>query len=172
MKNTNDNDQLTQMGLAALLPGMRYMIEYMTKAYEEQRDRLARLQGGNGLTKYGKKLGRPLGTETSDKKKEGRGSSWGNMTKEQRSVEMKRRRQLGDANKLRKAQAAATHPRDPNHPKHQQWIDNLSKAQQASWGSLSEGQKKAKLNHMNKARKKIANQATVPTVRQALEASA
>lgn len=181
--NTMNLDELSRIGLAALLPGMRRMIELMTKAYEEQHEKLARLQdNGTGLTRSGKKLGRPRTTLAKAdvggeaiKSKSG-GASWANMTKEERSAEMKRRQQVAETNKRSRAQAAATHPRDPNHPKHAQWVKNLQKSSKAYWDRMSEAQRKGKTATMVAARvkavkaKKKATQ--VPTVRQVLEASA
>jgi len=45
-KTSNDLDQFAQMGLAALLPGMTYMLELMTRAVSEKRDLLGLLQEG------------------------------------------------------------------------------------------------------------------------------
>ena len=172
--NTMNLDELSRIGLAALLPGMRRMIELMTKAYEEQHEKLARLQdNGTGLTRNGKKTRDRPNPEGQPKKK---GGSWGSLTKEERSAEMKRRQQVAETNKRSRAQVAATHPRDPNHPKHAQWVKNLQKSSKAYWDRMSEAQRKGKTATMVAARVKAVKAkkkaAQVPTVRQVLEASA
>lgn len=48
MKTHEKNIEYAQMGIAALLPGMRHMLELMQRAYDEKQDLLSVLQQ-NGL---------------------------------------------------------------------------------------------------------------------------
>ena len=46
MKKTSNLDEFAQAGIAALLPGMRYMVELMTAARGDKQTLLALLQDG------------------------------------------------------------------------------------------------------------------------------
>jgi hypothetical protein len=82
LKNT-ETSKYAQMGMAALLPGMQYMIERMQEQLDEMRLHLAALQGAPALAA----------------KAETRGSSWKSLTPEERSAEMKRRRAVAGSRK-------------------------------------------------------------------------
>lgn len=75
MAQHRDNTTYTQMGMAALLPGMQHLIELMQGELDRMRTTLEQLQSGEAPVK-----------------KDGRGSTyWAAMTPEQRSIEMKKR---------------------------------------------------------------------------------
>jgi hypothetical protein len=60
---------------------------------------------------------------------------WAAMTPEERSTEVKRRKQL--ANPRGKPVAQPNHPRNKDHPKHKEWLATMKKAMRKSWGSLT-----------------------------------
>jgi hypothetical protein len=78
----NKNTNFSQMGMAALLPGMQYLADQMQAVLDEFRAALAAAQAApmNGI-----KRGRPPQADGP------RPSIWSQMTAVQRSAEMKRR---------------------------------------------------------------------------------
>lgn len=88
------------MGRAALLPGMRYMLEQMQAIVDEFRQTLAALQNGNSVDE-----------SQANKPKRGRppkSGYWASMTPEQRSAEMKRRAEMGRGKAKAKASSFAS----------------------------------------------------------------
>ena len=95
-----------RMGLAAMVPGMQYLIELMQAELDRMRDMLAgaaetqpRKAPSSGLNTKGKPVG---------------DSYWASMTAEERSAEMLRRRAVA-------AGKRKLHPRDKAHPDHEKW---------------------------------------------------
>ena len=84
MKKTSNLDEFAQAGIAALLPGMRYMVELMTAAVGDKQTLLALLQDGANRPSDG--AGSKLG------------SGWPSDPAE-RSAEMKRRMAVAAAKK-------------------------------------------------------------------------
>lgn len=93
MKSNPEQDRYAAMGVAALLPGMQYMVEIMQTKLDEMRTLLAHAQNG--------------ATRTRAKKSAGAQSGWAGMTPEERSIEMKRRQAVARA-KGGRGTAAAT----------------------------------------------------------------
>jgi hypothetical protein len=146
MKHHDDEglDQFAQMGLAALLPGMRFMVELVTKAFNEKRDLLTELQSRfpQIALGVGKRRGRPPGIPNKPKveavdpvilarKKRG-ATSWAGMTKEQRSAEMKRRMALAQ-----KRNPSTRMGRGPQQ--------NPAATMQSQWAAMSPAKKRARL---------------------------
>lgn len=167
MKNrrkTEDVSRYALSGMAAFLPGMQYMVELMQRQLDEFREELAYMQGLGGEPEaepepVAKKIGRPSGGAAK--------SGWSADPKE-RKAEMARRMAVAATKK-------ATHPRDPNHPKHAQWVRNLQKSSKAYWGRLSKAEKEQKLASMVAARSKPKlkkKAAPVTTVREHLARTA
>ena len=138
MKQPHEQNRYAAMGMAAMLPGLQYALELMQHQLDDFRAELARLQGGEAPRA---KIGRPKGSANKAK------SGWENMTAEERSAEMKRRQAVAKANK-------ATHPRDPNHPGHDEWVANLRKIQLKHWNKQSPAQKEARIAAMEAGKKK------------------
>jgi len=142
-KTSNDLDQFAQMGLAALLPGMTYMLELMTRAVSEKRDLLGLLQEGLPA------MSRPKGKQ-----------GWSDDP-EERSREMKRRQQVG---RLKRGEGFATasanevpipnHPRNKNHPQHKLWLKRIKKSREGYWDKLTPAQRVARLNQMAEGKRK------------------
>jgi hypothetical protein len=87
---------------------------------------------------------------------------WANMTKQERSAEIKRRHAVSAAKKSGKK----LHPRDKAHPDHERWLANVAKAARKTWEGLSPRQKKRRsgvLKRAQDAARKARNQA-IPTV--------
>jgi hypothetical protein len=123
-----------QMGMAALLPGMQYMLEQMEALAAEMRANLTALQQG---PRRGRPKKLPIGKmDHADRARSG----WSDDPEERRT-EMARRLAVRKKNK-------AMHPRDPNHPKHAEWAAKVSKAQKKRWGKLTVAERKAQLARM------------------------
>lgn len=82
---------------------------------------------------------------------------WANLTPEQRTAEMKRRKEVAEQNA-----AAKLHPRDPRHPGHAKWKTNIGDATRNAWSKLSAKEKKARIQKALDGRSPRANGA--PTV--------
>jgi hypothetical protein len=135
-KNGSNLDEFAQMGIAALLPGMRYLIELMQKAYDERRDLLGVLQEGIETVAPTKpKLGRPPGSVN----KPGTKSSGWPDDPEERKTEMLRRMAVRKQN----AGAVSSSPAHKDHPDHERWVENIRKAQKQAWKKKTPAQKKA-----------------------------
>jgi hypothetical protein len=169
MKLSRQDIQLHyQMGIAALLPGVRkfrddivaFADEYV-RQFEEQ---LYALQGGEPLEMealMGKTFARSAGPgrrKVGRPKKEAarvRPSGW-SADPNERKAEMRRRMAK------RKAKAATKlHPRDVDHPDHAQWLAKLRSGMKRRWRGLSPKEREAHLQRMTAARKARA----LPTVK-------
>lgn len=141
---SNELDQFAQMGVAALLPGMRRMLELMQRAYNEQLEMLGLLQQGVGLD----------GESAPPSLKGG----W-STDREERRQEMKRRKAKAKA----KAKVKM-HPRDPAHPGHDQWIARLRVSQKAAWSKKTSAEKKAHIAKMHTSKAKKQRRKMAATV--------
>lgn len=94
MKQTSEFSRYTEMGMAALLPGMQHLIDRMQAELDDMRLQLAALQGGTAKPARRAKSALPAQPPKSAGSA-GMASYWARMTVEERSVEMKRRLALG-----------------------------------------------------------------------------
>jgi len=139
MKNNNDVSKYAQMGMAALIPGMQYMLDQMQEQLNEFREALATAQGK-------KKLGRPLGSGK-------RASGWP-ADPDERRAEMLRRMQVaaGKAKPVTKKSTeyvgSPNHPRHPDHPEHAKWLAKMKRSQRKAWDALTPAQRKERLAKM------------------------
>jgi hypothetical protein len=131
-------DMYTQMGMAALLPGMQYALEQMHKLVEDFREQLAGLQNGSGKTTTNK-VGKKIAT-----------GYWDKMTPEQRSAEMKRRM----------ASRSGLHPRDSKHPKHNEWLRKVRLANRRRWESMTPQQQREQMSAAGAGRTKQLQEAS------------
>ena len=115
-----------QMGKAALIPGMQYMLDMMQKQLDEFRAAL------NGVSKI---------------KERKPNTYWQSMTPEERSAEISRRH---------KVTLAKSHPRNPDHPDHEKWLEKMRKGGKARWAKMTPTQKKSHLKAMNDGKKRKA----------------
>jgi hypothetical protein len=99
-----------------------------------------------------KRIGRPPGSRNKSADPRGGGASWSGMTAEERSVEMKRRQAVAEAKRAAKrgetVKVKGMHPRDPNHPGHNQWIERLRASQKRAWASRGKKQQRVQLEKM------------------------
>lgn len=133
MKTSPEQNRYATMGVAALLPGMQYMCEIMQAKLDEMRAMLAHAQGNGAAPKRG----RPPKSESPRG-----GASWGGLTPEERSTEMKRRQRVG-AQKRAEAEAEAARASKKAM---------LSAARKRQWDSLSKAQQKARTAKMTAGR--------------------
>lgn len=188
-------DRFTEMGIASLLPGMRYLADQMQEQIRYMEQALAAHQETREEVLEPKRRGRPPGSRTTkgawagmtaqqrrvemrrrqklaaERKAAGlgptrrtpMGKSWANMTAEERSAEMRRRQAISRAKLL--AGAGASHPRDPRHPGHAEWVAKLSKANKKAWGAMSAAARKKRVKRLvegrHPARKEAAKEALV-----------
>lgn len=131
-----------QMGLAALLPGMQYMIEQMQCLLDEQRALLARLQDDSQPGEKSLSVNR--------KRRAGAKNAWSGMTAEERSREMKRRIRM----RAKKAHAASVMSKD--HPDHAKWAAKQRRARKKAWAAKSAAEKKRWVQAMQAGKAKAA----------------
>ena len=87
-----------EMGIAALLPGMQYVLDKVQEELSRMRDLLAQSQNGSsGVMEVPKK-------SSNKAKSTGSGNWWGKMTAEERSIEMRRRMKVRLRNQAKKRQ--------------------------------------------------------------------
>ena len=95
-----------------------------------------------------RRIGRPPGSKNKSVGPWG----WSGMTAEERSVEMKRRQAVTEAKRAAKrgetVKVEGMHPRDPNHPGHNQWIERLRASQKRAWASRGKKQQRVQLEKM------------------------
>ena len=134
MKKTSDErlDKFSQMGIAALLPGMRYMRELMDEEVARLSARLGMAQEEPRIIEL-KPLGRPKGSKN-------RKSGWpaGKLAREReaarrRGVALARREAGEEEGAPKKAREPKLHPRDPKHKGHKAWLAKLAKSQKLAW---------------------------------------
>jgi hypothetical protein len=144
-----------QMGMAALIPGMQYLIDKMQAQLDELREQLAAVQNGGAPTVTLARRGRPpkevaTAEEAAKFKRKSKAVSgyWAKMTDEERSVEMKRRRALGKANRqpvdgveLSAEELDRLHPRDARSPRHQAYVRKLRKSVNNFWARMTDEQR-------------------------------
>jgi hypothetical protein len=148
MKIPTETTKMAQMGMAALLPGMQFMIERMQAELDEMRRALGILQAGE----VPKKVGRPRKVAT--------GASGWSDDPEERSREMKRRYEVRD-----KKRAAQGNPRDKDHPNHAEWVAKTAKAHKRFWKNMTPAQRKARLAAMAAGQKRNAKAKAKPRVK-------
>lgn len=156
-------DRFTEMGIASLLPGMQYMIDEMQErlthlkqtllAFREHREEGLRRVAREINQEFGfepKRRGRPPGSKNGAGRYAKKAGSWANMSKAERSVEMKRRQMVAQLNRggPRMQKPTKMHPRDPNHPGHAEWLQKISKANRKHWASLSASARKKQIKNM------------------------
>jgi len=147
MKTTNNNhNEFAQMGIAALLPGMQYMLDLMQQALSEKRDLLTALQDGIGEVSQQKRIGRPPGAKNK------RANGWP-ADPEERKAEMARRQKVAAAKRGEKL-----HPRDPGHPDHAKWVASIGKRTKKAWAAMSPAKRKARLVAMAAGRARAKGQ--------------
>ena len=149
---TNGIDKFSQMGVAAMIPGMQHMIELMQTELNRMRSLLDAAQNGVAIEARG----------PGERK-----SGWPADPLE-RSKEMARRmgvaaarREAGETRSAKSTKIKGMHPRDPNHPGHDAWLGKLRKAQKRYWGGLSVKGQKAKIAKMLAGRASNASEALV-----------
>lgn len=116
-------DRFTEMGLASLLPGMRYLRDQMNEEIARLEQTLAAFQGVD--PDAAPRRGRPPGS--------GRKSGWSDDPAERR-LDMQQR--------MAKRKPKPTHPRDKRHPGHAEWLKTMAEAQKKRWKGLSAAERK------------------------------
>lgn len=152
----NLSEILERLGRDIALPGVDLAIELL------QQLRADLMAGAPAETEpvVATRRGRPLKPGSR---------SWGNLTAEERSAEMKRRMAVAQAKRGKTIKIPGLHPRDPKHPGHDAWIEKMKAAQRKAWDSMSPAQQKAKNRKMLKARQ--ASQTTRTAVNEIQAAS-
>lgn len=134
-------------GMLALVPGFRYALDRMRELLEEFETQIAAMQA-QPLMRSAARAPAPVSTG-----KQG----WSNDPEERRREMMrrmaKRKRKAAKSEVKPAAKSAASHPRDPGHPKHAEWIANVSKAAKKRWEKMSVRDRKNKLALMAQGRK-------------------
>lgn len=132
------------IGLLAMRPGLVLAIEQLQGELKDLDERIARVNsrharvagaeeepegytGKEAVAYWDEEL-----KKAGKKKSSPQAGYWAQMTPGERSKEMKRRMAKG-----RRKKGAKLHPRDPNHPGHEEWLKKMSKASKAAWAKLS-----------------------------------
>jgi hypothetical protein len=149
MKKNDETTIYAQMGMAALLPGMKYMLERMQTVVEEMQNLLAHMQDG-GETVAERKLARRHVVA-------GR-NGWAGMTAEERKVEMRRRFKVREEKKAAKAAETVKSPASKAHPDHEEWRKKLVKAKKRAWKKKSPEEREKWLSAMRAGRSKAERQ--------------
>ena len=132
------------MGIAAMIPGFQAAVDILQSQLDEMREKLGALQNGNAPKKPGRPRKEQPPVETGELNARGKplkSGYWATLTPEERSAEMRRRREVQKANK-------PTHPRDPRHPDHEAWLKKLRRVAVKRWDAKTPAQKKAHLAKM------------------------
>ena len=139
-----DEDRYAQMGMAALIPGMQFVLDRMQQELDALRAQLASAQNV-GLSP--KRLGRLPGKRSK--------SAWTNtnMSAEDRSIEMKRRQAVARAKREGKVaepevDVQRLHPRDPRSPRREGWLKKLRKGRKKAWDQMSPRAQKTRIAKM------------------------
>jgi hypothetical protein len=117
-------------GMTVNLWGMELMLERMQGEVSNLRTLLALHHEFEGEQK----------PALSEKRAQAGKRGWGGMTAEERSAEMRRRIEVRKQNQ---AAAAGLHPRDPNHPNHEEWVAKMSKIRKQTWAKKTKAEKEA-----------------------------
>lgn len=107
--------------------------------------------------------GEPAKKRRNKKPNGGSAGYWAKMTPEERSAEMTRRMQKSGRAKT----AKKLHPRDKDHPKHAEWLANMTAAVRKKWKSYSPREQKRRMKATAQASVAAAaarRAAKVPTV--------
>ena len=146
------------MGMAALIPGMQFMLDRMQKELDDLRNVLAGLQQKQKETEEPPKDLEDYLWKRKSKTSKG---YWAAMTSEQRSAEMRRRAKVAFTKKQSHADGAIDvdqlHPRDARSPRHKKWRKNVRSAQRRRWDNMSQQERTAAIDRMLAARA-ITNQ--------------
>jgi hypothetical protein len=136
MKKSQETTRYAQMGMAALLPGMTYMLELMTKAVAEHRDLLSFMQDAGQIVAKGR-------------------NGWPDDP-EERSAEMKRRMAVAKENKRLTPEGLA----NLRKIRRRSW-KNKTPEERAAWqAKMAAGKAKAR-----RAKRKAERDAVSPVVR-------
>jgi hypothetical protein len=149
-----------QMGIAALLPGMQFMVERMQKELDAMKLQLAGLQNGRDQVTP---LGQFLRAEDSSVRKmmqkrgrpgrSRRSSGWPDDP-EERKVESARRRAVSLAKQKAKQKEKELPAQNKDSPKHEAWVKKLRASQRRYWNNLTATEKKNRIAKLTAARRK------------------
>lgn len=134
MKTKLEKTNYAQMGIAALLPGMQYMLERMERELDELRAHLGLMQQEHGQPTNG----------ASSKHAVAARSGWSDDP-EERSREMKRRIHIA---KLKQ------NPKDKGHPEHAKWVAKMSRIRKRTWANKTPEQRAAWQKALKEGRKR------------------
>lgn len=142
-----------QMGMAALIPGMQFMLDRMQQELDELRQVLAGIQKKNEQPGDDEPVA-DLEEFLYQRKSKSSKGYWYSMTPKQRSAEMKRRAKVS----LEKKQAASAageeidvnklHPRDKRSPRHKKWLAMMTQTQRKHWDNLSAKDRQNRIDKM------------------------
>lgn len=135
---------VNQVAVGALRPGVAFALQRLHQIMDELNALVGEAGSVRDTLNGAKRVGRPSGGRNKTP------GPWTNMTKEERSAEMKRRFKVRQQNRaaLEGRKIPGLHPRDPKHPGHDAWVAKLRKSQKRLWNSLTPAQQKAKIDHM------------------------
>jgi uncharacterized membrane protein len=122
------------MGIAALLPGMQFMIEKMQKELDEMRTMLGILQDEP--------------TTTTEKHVAIGKSGWPEDPQE-RKLEMQKRMKVRDEKR-----AAQLGMNSKAHPDHAKFVEKMKRLRKREWAAMSPAKRKARLAKMAAGKKK------------------
>ena len=151
-----------RMGMAALIPGMQFMIDRMQKELDDLRQVLTGLQQEKE-TDDDEPVG-DLEKWLYKRKSKSSKSYWAGMTPKERSAEMKRRAKVA----FDKKQAATApgeevdidslHPRDSRSPRHKAYVAKVKRGQKRYWDNLSPEARETRISNMINARGDIRHE--------------
>jgi len=131
---------------------MRHLLEIMQTEVDKMTRELGVLQGLNVLKhNVPRKRGRPSNAELAERAPVTPAAArmgWSDDP-EERKAEMARRQAKARKN-------GSLHPRDPKHPKHDEWLAKMRKTQKKYWANMTVAQRKARSANMNAGRKAAA----------------
>jgi hypothetical protein len=139
MKFNRETTTYAQMGMAALIPGMQYMIEHMQKELDSMREYLGILQTADDD-------GGDKGPMKNPKRVKGSQGPWKDMTPEERSIEMRRRMAVARGEKPARKQAKPVKD------------SALSQERRKAWAALSPKKRKERLAKMAAGRQKTVRE--------------
>jgi hypothetical protein len=138
MKRDEETTSYAKMGVAALLPGMNFMLEKMQQQIDEMKTMLGILQEQPTVLEGKRSVGRPRKIK----------SSWSDDP-EERKLEMQRRM------KIREQKRVAHIPVSSKaHPDHAKWIEKITRQRKREWAALSPQKRRERLARMEAGRAK------------------
>ena len=131
----HEDDTYTQFGMAAIIPGWQYAIDLLQQQLDAFRADLAARQ---------QKPGSKPNTNS------GALQYWARLTPKQRAAEMLRRgmtrtKHVSTSRKADTKAAPPTHPRDPLHPKHEEYLQKLRAGVRKRYKNMTPEQRKAQM---------------------------